>query len=188
VLKDGNLVKFVIEEDDLFLAKTAKDYVQIEKSFFQAFAEGQRQEGLDRDHPYYQNFLVDCCLNAVEDIYFNAMILFIIILNTAALCCDKYPRWEPEIELRFEIANVIFTVVFTCELVIKLVGLGLRPFLKDRFNIFDGIIVLTSIYGIVLELQGGGEANSILLVLRTFRCFRIFKLFKVGDLRVLVDS
>lgn len=132
--------------------------------------------------------MVDCCLNVVEDIYFNAFILIVIIANTMILCCDKYPSWPPEIGLRFEILNVIFTAVFTCELIIKLVGLGLRPFLKDGFNIFDAVIVFTSIQGIVIELQGAGESNKMLLILRTFRCFRIFKLFKVGDLRVLVDS
>ena len=142
---EKDLVKFVIEEDDVILAKTAKDYVQIEKSFFQAFADGQKQEGLDRDHPYYKIFLVDFCLSIVEDIYFNALILIVIVANTLALCCDKYPKWEEEMEVKFEIANMIFTAVFTCELIIKMVGLGMRPFFKDGFNIFDGIIVFTSI-------------------------------------------
>jgi len=69
-----------------------------------------------------------------------------------------------------------------------MIGLGLRPFFKDGFNIFDALIVLTSLQGIYIEYSGSGTANKYLLVLRTFRCFRIFKLFKVGDLRVLVDS
>jgi hypothetical protein len=124
----------------------------------------------------------------VEDTYFNAFILFVIIANTLVLCCDKYPAYPPEVRIYLDIANIVFTVIFTAELILKLIALGIRPFMKDGFNIFDAVIVVTSIQGIVIELQGQKGANKYLLILRTFRCFRIFKLFKVGDLRVLVDS
>lgn len=135
----------MIEEDEVFLANSAKNIVRIEKSFFQCFADGQKQQGLDREHPYYQSAVVNCCLNIAEDIYFNAFILLIIIANTVVLCCDKYPSWPPEVEQKFEIANIVFTAVFTFELVIKLVGLGLQPFFKDGFNIFDAVIVIASL-------------------------------------------
>jgi hypothetical protein len=45
----------------------------------------------------------------------------------------------------FEVLNLVFTAVFTFELVIKIIALGIRPFLRDGFNIFDALIVFTSI-------------------------------------------
>ena len=89
--------------------------------------------------------MVETCLAFIEDIYFNAFILFIIFANTLVLCLDKYPAYPPETQIWFDISNIFFTAVFTAELFIKIVALGIRPFLKDGFNIFDAIIVFTSI-------------------------------------------
>ena len=40
--------------------------------------------------------------------------------------------------------NLIFTIVFTVELAIKLFALGLVDYIKDPMNIFDCIIVIIS--------------------------------------------
>jgi hypothetical protein len=67
--------------------------------------------------------------------------------------------------------------------VVKIIGFGFKMWTKDRFNIFDGLIVILSIIEISMS-DGGGSFSA----LRAFRLFRIIKLFRVGDLRVLVDS
>lgn len=74
----------------------------------------------------------------------------------------------------------MLTLIFGSELVLKLYGLGLRCYFRDKFNIFDCIIVITSFIEIgvsppeflsgVVTHAGGATA------LRTFRLFRIFKL------------
>lgn len=76
----------------------------------------------------------------------------------------------------------MFTVLFTFEVIIKLIGFGFRPFCRDNFNIFDALIVIMSLLEIGLGSGGGFSA------LRAFRLFRVFKLFRVGDLRILIDS
>jgi voltage-dependent calcium channel L type alpha-1D len=128
------------------------------------------------------------CLETIENVYFNAFILFIIIANTVVLSLDKYPGYGETGTFIIEKVSTMFTVIFTIEIIIKMTGLGVKMFFKDGFNIFDLIIVLTGLYGNALEYMGGGENNKQLMVLRAFRCFRIFKLFKVGDMRVLIDS
>lgn len=45
-----------------------------------------------------------------------------------------------------EIGNTVFTFIFLCEMILKLYALGVRIYLKDGFNIFDGIVV---IFGII---------------------------------------
>lgn len=79
--------------------------------------------------------------------------------------------------------NLAFTVIFTAEVVIKIIGLGFRSFCREKFNIFDLVIVIVSLVEISLSDNGGAFS-----ALRAFRLFRIFKLFRVGDLRVLIDS
>ena len=46
--------------------------------------------------------------------------------------------------------NILFTVIFTIEFVIKLIGYGSRFFI-DGWNIFDMVIVFVTIIGIILS-------------------------------------
>ena len=61
-----------------------------------------------------------------------------------------------------------FTGVFIMEMVLKLMALGVREYVKNRWNCFDGTIVVLSVLDLVLSytetVTGAG-----LSVLRTFR-------------------
>ena len=73
---------------------------------------------------------------------FNTFILILIVLNTAILATDKYPT--PEIDL-IAMTNQAFTVCFTLECILKLIGLTWSEFAKENFNIFDLCIVVSSL-------------------------------------------
>ena len=45
------------------------------------------------------------------------------------------------------------TIFFTTEMFIKLIGIGPKFYIRDRFNIFDGIVVLISIAELILSAQ-----------------------------------
>lgn len=53
-------------------------------------------------------------------------------------------------------------------MVLKLISLGPRGYVKSRWNIFDGFIVVISIVDLILELAVDGKGAG-LSVLRTFR-------------------
>lgn len=78
---------------------------------------------------------------------------------------------------------MFFNIVFTAEVIIKMIGLGLVRYIKNIENIFDFVVVMMSL----IELVIGGEKSSF-GALRAIRLFRVFKLFKSGDLRILMDS
>lgn len=59
----------------------------------------------------------------------------------------------------------------------KMIGLGLKDFVKDSFNIFDAVIVAMSIAEITLADEES-ESGSSFGAMRAVRLFRIFKLFK----------
>ena len=114
--------------------------------------------------------------------WFDAMIIFAISLNTICLALDKddpYPAW---FELLQKILNYCFTFIFTAEALLKIIGLGVKPYIREPMNQFDLIIVIAS----VLELRSAKP--SVFSSFRAFRLFKIFRLFKVGDLRILIDS
>ena len=100
---------------------------------------------------------------------------------------DKFPELDEAMIQVLAQANFVFTGIFTLEVILKMIGLGVREFLKEQFNKFDLVIVLVSI----VEMQGfngDDDGSGVFSAFRAFRLFKIFKLFKVGDLRILIDS
>lgn len=112
-------------------------------------------------------------------------------------------------EYVLSIANIVLTILFVVELVLKLFGMGWREFREDGFNIFDAIIVFFAL--IELSLDAIGHKNQYqpserfwkadcvrrsfqsLRVLKSFRVLRLFKMFrylsslrKIGE--VLISS
>lgn len=79
-----------------------------------------------------------------------------------------------------DIANFVLTLVFGSEMVLKLYGLGIWCYFRDKFNIFDFVIVITSFIEIGLApprfLSGVVAHAGGATALRTFRLLRIFKL------------
>lgn len=121
--------------------------------------------------------------------YFDAFIIFVIILNTIALAMDMHPNFEQGVLDALHVFNYIFTVIFTAEVILKIIGLGGKLFMKDNFNKFDLLIVLISIGELQLAAQQGGDGGpGIFSSLRGFRLMKIFKLFRSGDLKILIDS
>ena len=117
--------------------------------------------------------------------YFDGFILFVIILNTFCQAMDQYPDLDSYYLNLLQLANYIFTVIFTVEVIFKMIGLGVRCFFQEKFNQFDLVIVIISL----LEMEmDNSEGQGVFSAMRAFRLFKIFKLFKVGDLRILIDS
>ncbi|CAM9227104.1 unnamed protein product, partial [Choristocarpus tenellus] len=100
----------------------------------------------------------------------------IIVANTVVLAIDRYPINDREANI-LEGANLVFTFVFAVEMVINIVAMGWDQYVSEPFNVFDALIVLTSLVecalAFTLENPGGGIS-----ALRAFRLFRVFKLAK----------
>lgn len=67
------------------------------------------------------------------------------MLNTILLSLDQYPALDQSTQNAFDVLNTIFTVIFTVEAVLKIIGLGVSAFVADKFNLFDSAIVLISL-------------------------------------------
>ena len=62
----------------------------------------------------------------------------------------------------------VFTVVFIMEMILKLVAFGIKEYCKNKWNLFDGTIVILSVLDMVLTYSGA-ISGAGLSVLRTFR-------------------
>lgn len=65
-------------------------------------------------------------------------------------------------------------------MIIKLIGLGLKNYLLDRFNIFDAIIVILSLVDFSINVAGvipeDDENSGIFSAFRAMRILRVIKL------------
>ena len=109
-----------------------------------------------------------------------------IIFNTFTLALDKHPTFDQWVIDSIDILNLVFTFIFTVEVILKMIGLGGREFMKEKFNQFDLLIVIISLAQLLVQSEGDGP--GIFSSLRAFRLFKLFKLFRSGDLRILLDS
>lgn len=74
--------------------------------------------------------------------------------------------------------NVYFTVIFALEMVFKIIAFGVKGYVRDPFNLFDGILVMISLVGMAIEIFSGTDSGktNVITVFRSIRVLRIFKL------------
>uniref|UniRef100_A0A3Q0RI27 Sodium channel protein n=1 Tax=Amphilophus citrinellus TaxID=61819 RepID=A0A3Q0RI27_AMPCI len=107
----------------------------------------------------------------VVDPFVDLTITICIVLNTVFMAMEHYPMTE-EFEELLSIGNLVFTGIFTAEMVLKLLAMDPYYYFQVGWNIFDSIIVTMSLVELGLaNVQG-------LSVLRSFRLMRVFKLAK----------
>uniref|UniRef100_A0A8C5K643 Voltage-dependent T-type calcium channel subunit alpha-1H n=1 Tax=Jaculus jaculus TaxID=51337 RepID=A0A8C5K643_JACJA len=107
----------------------------------------------------------------VESKYFIRGIMAAILVNTLSMGVE-YHEQPDELTSALEISNVVFTSMFVLEMLLKLLACGPLGYIRNPYNIFDGIVVVISVWEIV------GQADGGLSVLRTFRLLRVLKLVR----------
>ena len=93
--------------------------------------------------------------NLVSSSYFDAFILVAIILNSILIACVDYrvvdDNYQPSIVTSMrnnviEICEVVFTVVFATECLLKVIAYGFmkgrHAYIRDGWNVLDFIIVV----------------------------------------------
>lgn len=80
-----------------------------------------------------------------------------------------------------EVSNAFFTTVFGLEAIVKIIGLRYHYFTVP-WNVFDFLLVLASIFGILMEdiMIDLPISPTLLRVVRVFRIGRILRLIKVS--------
>lgn len=107
----------------------------------------------------------------VDSKYFNRGIMVAILTNTLSMGVE-YHEQPDELTNALEISNIVFTSMFALEMLLKLLACGPLGYIRNPYNIFDGIIVVISVWEII------GQADGGLSVLRTFRLLRVLKLVR----------
>jgi len=116
--------------------------------------------------------------------YFKWGIVGMIILNTAIMATEYHGMHE-EHKYFIELSNLVFTIVCSTEVGVKVIGLGLKKYLKDKMNLFDAALAMIGLVEIIFVSGDSGLGG--LVVLRAFRILRVFKLARGwGSFRLLL--
>ncbi|XP_045076086.1 voltage-dependent T-type calcium channel subunit alpha-1I-like, partial [Coregonus clupeaformis] len=110
-------------------------------------------------------------LGIVESKYFNRGIMIAILINTISMGIEHHNQPE-ELTNVLEICNIVFTSMFAMEMILKITASGCFSYLRNPYNVFDGVIVIISVCEIIGQSDGG------LSILRTFRLLRVLKLVR----------
>ncbi|XP_038018443.1 voltage-dependent L-type calcium channel subunit alpha-1S [Motacilla alba alba] len=137
----------------------------------------------------------------VTSSYFEYLMFFLILLNTICLGMQHYNQ-SAEMNHISDILNVAFTILFTLEMVLKLMAFKAKGYFGDPWNVFDFLIVIGSIIDVILSeidtilapsgglyCLGGGcdgtdpDDNSRVSItfFRLFRVMRLVKLLSRGE-------
>uniref|UniRef100_A0A9J7YP56 Voltage-dependent L-type calcium channel subunit alpha n=1 Tax=Cyprinus carpio carpio TaxID=630221 RepID=A0A9J7YP56_CYPCA len=81
---------------------------------------------------------------------FEYIMFVLILLNTICLAIQHYGQSEL-FNYVMDILNMVFTAVFTVEMVLKLIAFKPRGYFGDAWNVFDALVVIGSIVDIVLS-------------------------------------
>ena len=65
------------------------------------------------------------------------------------MASEHYPMSKTHEEI-LDISNIVLTAIFAVEMVLKLLGLGFRGYVANRFNTFDGILVIVGLIEILV--------------------------------------
>ncbi|XP_069916949.1 voltage-dependent T-type calcium channel subunit alpha-1G isoform X10 [Oryctolagus cuniculus] len=134
----------------------------------------RRSQGCDAEPSpvlAFWRLICDTFRKIVDSKYFGRGIMIAILVNTLSMGIEYHEQPE-ELTNALEISNIVFTSLFALEMLLKLLVYGPFGYIKNPYNIFDGVIVVISVWEIVGQ-QGGG-----LSVLRTFRLMRVLKLVR----------
>ncbi|XP_053509576.1 calcium channel, voltage-dependent, L type, alpha 1D subunit, a isoform X2 [Ictalurus furcatus] len=85
----------------------------------------------------------------VNSTAFEYIMFVLIMLNTICLAVQHYGQ-SKTFSYVMDILNMVFTAVFTVEMVLKLIAFKPRGYLEDPWNIFDAMVVIGSVVDIAL--------------------------------------
>ncbi|KAJ0057386.1 hypothetical protein NL108_005284, partial [Boleophthalmus pectinirostris] len=121
----------------------------------------------------------------VNSSYFEYLMFTLILLNTICLAMQHHGQTK-SFNDAMNILNMLFTGLFTVEMILKLIAFKPRHYFVDAWNTFDALIVVGSIVDIAItEVNGlqNSEENARISItfFRLFRVMRLVKLLSRGE-------
>ncbi|XP_072043835.1 two pore channel protein 1-like [Amphiura filiformis] len=125
---------------------------------------------------------------------FDYVVYGVIALNGIVFAGKTVAYRNHDEELEKDLAAVywydwVFVIFYMAEVFLKIVGLGVRKYLSSGWNLFDFVVTVTAVVGILCEEFD--QNFYYIVILRPLRLLRLFKIKKryrdvMGTLYVLI--
>ncbi|NWZ23998.1 SCN5A protein, partial [Asarcornis scutulata] len=176
--------------NEAFQRQRAASAVSIITSVLEELEESQR-----RCPPCLKDFALkyliwDCCplwlrikkkvAAFIKDPFIDLTITLCIVMNTLFMALE-HNNMSDNFKSMLNVGNLVFTGIFTAEMILKIIALDPYYYFQQPWNIFDSIIVTLSLIELSLPKHRGKKERrkgGTLSVLRSFRLLRVFKLAK----------
>uniref|UniRef100_A0A8D1LPC4 Voltage-dependent L-type calcium channel subunit alpha n=1 Tax=Sus scrofa TaxID=9823 RepID=A0A8D1LPC4_PIG len=129
----------------------------------------------------------------VNSTYFEYLMFVLILLNTICLAMQHYGQ-SCLFKVAMNVLNMLFTGLFTVEMILKLIAFKPKGYFSDPWNVFDFLIVIGSVIDVILSETNpaehtqcspfmNAEENSRISItfFRLFRVMRLVKLLSRGE-------
>ncbi|XP_061188059.1 probable voltage-dependent N-type calcium channel subunit alpha-1B [Saccostrea echinata] len=102
-----------------------------------------------------------------------------VAANTVITATEHYnqPQWLDSLQYYMEI---LFVVLFTIEVVLRVCAHGYRQYFYSSFNRFDVLVWVISVIGLILLIHSGNQGLRC-SVFRSLRLLRVFKKTRYND-------
>nr|KAG5712091.1 hypothetical protein BaRGS_020817 [Batillaria attramentaria] len=123
--------------------------------------------------------------------YFDLFIMIVICASSVALAAEDPVREDSQRNKILEYFDYVFTAVFTIEMILKIIDLGvlLHPgsYCRDLWNILDATVVICALIAFAFNDSAGKNLNTIksLRVLRVLRPLKTIN--RVPKLKAVFD-
>ena len=124
------------------------------------------------DAPFYE--IRQKCKDTVDNIHFEELVVVAIIGNVAVLAMEHYPMSEDAKNL-WTGTNNIFLCFFTLEIILKMVGTGVKRYLRDAYCMCDLVVVISCWLSLLIGVRSGFEVLRVLRVVRVFLVLNHFE-------------
>lgn len=118
-----------------------------------------------------------------QGLNFDMFIIAVVVLNTLTMCWESYRMGKDTADF-LEYCEIIFTLIYTFEAFVKIMGLGPKQYFSRGLNKLDFFIVITALLSYLVEIyisaitaDGVSEMDDAqtMTVLRTVRIFRVIR-------------
>ncbi|KAL7828327.1 hypothetical protein AOLI_G00314790 [Acnodon oligacanthus] len=134
----------------------------------------------------------------VNSTYFEYLMFTLILLNTICLAMQHHGQ-SASFNIAMNILNMLFTGLFTVEMILKLIAFKPRGYFSDPWNVFDFLIVIGSIIDVILseinpadpsastpssvvrpmQRENQNPEDNARISITFFRLFRVMRLVKL---------
>ncbi|XP_035282345.1 voltage-dependent L-type calcium channel subunit alpha-1C isoform X14 [Anguilla anguilla] len=95
----------------------------------------------------------------VNSTYFEYLMFTLILLNTICLAMQHHGQ-STSFNKAMNVLNMLFTGLFTVEMILKLIAFKPRGYFSDPWNVFDFLIVIGSIIDVILSEINPADSTS----------------------------